>query len=395
MTLILDSFDLAPSVQFFGTPLSFGGSNEGTNSKLAHNLEGKSVAFVLLHQDHAVIGGLSRRISESSRMAKSKREKARPPTKEQALGSSDDKKCLCFQDVMESYQKEEEGEGNDVAAHVFFELANAPMVSYRIQQEHEIANNRKGGKSERLASIRIHQDHKEACGQHTGGIVWETSFLLLNFLRQRYLHDELQSGRQSPSSNSKYPCGKTVLEVGAGCGLLGLGIYHSRLAKRVILTETDSVLPNLQRNVEENFSRSKKRDSDRIRVCALDWTRYREDCERSHIEHHSVDMIVGTDVVFSTRLVQPLLETLRYLSHSETTILLCLQERCPDAHRLLLESAESHGMLVQNISEQVISVATCEWGRELDCCILQFQVSSAARCSNHKLAKKKRKRVDK
>lgn len=113
-----------------------------------------------------------------------------------------------------------------------------------------------------------------------------------------------------------------------------------------------------------------------VRACALDWTRYKEDCQACHyyLEPHSVDMIVGTDVVFSTRFVGPLLDTLRYLAHAETTILLCLQERCPDAHQLLLESANNHGLSVRDISEQVTEVPTCEWGRDLDCCILQLRV---------------------
>jgi len=255
------------------------------------------------------------------------------------------------------------------AANACFELANVTWVSYRIDH-HPLQQQQK--------VIRIRQDHNEACGQHTGGIVWETSYLLLNYLRQKFS----SSMGDEKKVLSKYPCGKTVLEVGAGCGLLGIGIYKSKLAKRVILTDTDSVLPNLRYNVQENYSskhnKKKMRTDDdtdeKVRVCGLDWTRYEEDCRDANILPHSMDMIVGTDVVFSTRFVRPLLETLRYLAHSQTTILLCLQERCPDSHRLLKHSASDYGLMVQDISNDVTQVPTCEWGNDLECCILRLVV---------------------
>lgn len=322
---------------------------------------------------------------------------------EHSMTGSTDEICLCFQDMMKSYKEKEKsdnGDENDMVANVFFELANAPMVSYRIDFDHDESDETRKNKQSTSSLIRIYQDHKDACGQHTGGIVWETSFLLLNYLRQHqyWLQNDADNGSKHATS-TKYPCGKTVVEVGAGCGLLGLGINHSHLAKRVILTETDSVLPNLQRNVgHNNNSTSNTNESTdskfKIRVGALDWTRYQEDCHQSNIEPHSVDMIVGTDVVFSTRFVRPLLETLRYLAHSKTTILLCLQERCPDAHRLLLESSEDFGLVVENISEEVYDVPTCEWGRELECCVLRLQVLPEAVVSprNSDAAPKKKKR---
>ncbi len=268
--------------------------------------------------------------------------------------------CLCFQEVMRS--SKEQSNDNDFAANAFFELANAPIVTYRIDKD---------------TMIKIYQDHQEACGQHTGGIVWETSYLLLNYLRETY-------------SKGKYSCGNTVLEVGAGCGLLGLGIYHSKIAKQVIMTETDLVLPNLTRNVEKNYSKK----TDKVRVCALDWTCYKKDCENSIIAPHSIDMIVGTDVVFSTRYVRPLLETLQYLAHQETIILLCLQERCPDSHRLLLDSAEQYGLMIHEISKQVTDTPTCEWGKGLECCILQLQIiPKKLKDTNRAQGKPKRKRA--
>lgn len=245
-------------------------------------------------------------------------------------------------------------------ANVFFELANSPLISYRIND---------------TMDIRIRQD-VEACGEHTGGIVWETSFLLLNYLRSLKMGD-------GTTNQSKYPCGKRLVEVGAGCGMLGLGIYHSKLAKQVVMTETDQVLANLKENMAANFKKGKKRTKkgaesnvDRLRACALDWTRCEEDCQKAGIDPHSADMIVGTDVVFSMRFVDPLLKTLRYLAKDTCTILLCLQERCKDSHELLLSRAKYHDLSVKDISVEVTSIPSCEWGKDLECCVLKMQVMS-------------------
>eukprot|EP00934_Nitzschia_sp_Nitz4_P004781 Nitzschia sp. Nitz4//scaffold83_size84149//68078//68956//NITZ4_005185-RA/size84149-processed-gene-0.67-mRNA-1//-1//CDS//3329558980//4771//frame0 len=279
---------------------------------------------------------------------------------------------LFFQDVLQDQQNDAEEDSTTDVANVFFELANAPEIRYRIPPS---------------SYISIRQDPK-ACGEHTGGIVWETSFLLLNYLRT--LHD-------GDARSKKYPCGKVVVELGAGCGLLGLGIYHSKLARQVILTETPPVLDNLRDNVYANrqlpgTKESSKHDK-RLRVGSLDWTRYQDDCHASNIEPHSVDMIVGTDVVFTPSLVLPLLETIQYLAHKDSTILLCLQERCKDSHQLLLSKAVDFNLAVEDISKQVVQVPSCEWGEELECCVLSMRVvQNATSTKEGASSKKKRKR---
>lgn len=312
-------------------------------------------------------------------------------------------KCLYFQDLIEEYVQDLPD--NDVpddggVANVFFELANAPLVGYRIsktKKKEGSSNKDTATSSPTVMELQIRQD-VGACGNHTGGIVWETSYLLLTYLQA--IHE---------TSSEKYPCGRVTVEVGAGCGLLGLGIYHASLARTVVLTETEEVLPNLQRNVEKNRYPSKgqkgesddmreKRRTSRLHACTLDWTNVEEDCRKVTrttkdclLEAHSVDTIVGTDVVFSTRFVEPLLKTLRYLAHSKTKILLCLQERCKDSHAMLLDKASAHQLQVSDISREVTQVPGCQWGEELDCCILQFSVVEDA-AGERKKGKMKNKR---
>merc|ERR1712224_659575 len=130
-----------------------------------------------------------------------------------------------------------------------------------------------------------------------------------------------------------------------------------------------------------------------VSVEELDWTRYQEDCARAKINPHSIDCIVGTDVVFSTRFVLPMLATMRFLSHPHTVIYLCLQERCRDSHSLLLQEAINYGFAIKDISESVYQDETlvdlCRFGRALECKLLKFTVLAMEDTPTNKKEKKK------
>lgn len=256
-----------------------------------------------------------------------------------------EEKALCFQDiVLDSASMDDHDDDDDKIANAFFELANAPTISYRISPSCE---------------IQIQQD-VAACGQHTGGIVWETSYLLLNFLRA-----------------TGHSCNR-LLEVGAGCGLVGLGCHKSQtIAKEVFITETHQVMKNLLTNWKLNFPKEDNPGTTTtfsLRICELDWNQYRNDCKQASIKKHSIDTILGTDVVFATSLVEPLLKTMRYLAHDQTVAYLCLQERCKNSHELLLEKAKDHDFVIQDISEEYAAISDCKWGTDLECCLLKFTI---------------------
>jgi hypothetical protein len=266
--------------------------------------------------------------------------------------------CICFQDALSAHDKDED------VSFVFFELANAPSVSYRFETRNK--DNEEGDYSSKEGSVAktqiIVKQDVTACGDHTGGIIWETAYLLLNFLRTK---------------NKRL---KNTLELGAGCGMVGQALNACGLSKSVIMTEIGQVMPNLLANVDRNTMHGEKAS---LQAHTLDWNVYESDCTKAKIAPHSIDTIVGTDVVFSTRLVEPLLRTMSYLAHSKTKAYLCLQQRCKDSHQLLLDKAKDYGFQIDDISDYVTSLPSCEWGKELDCCVLKFTVMNR---------KKKRKR---
>ena len=390
-----------------------------------------------------------------------------------AIIAATTRSTLCFQDLLNTFQRQnytnldDNDNDNDGVnmSNVFFELANAPLVSYRlIDEEHSNSSNSDddgnnnntntnnntddnttGSEITSSTRIVIYQDVSGAARIHTGGIVWETSYLLLNYLlspsNDCFVVSSSDKNHRDPDSDpdpndddtdDRTSTTATVLEIGAGCGMLGLTLYKAielGIVKenqqprnwRVILTETDEVINNLRRNFEINYGSNSNVDNTadnlganissstlidannnnnnnnnsyntnyhntasimssssppfsrrQLSINILDWTRYKQDCFDANIDQHSIDYIFGTDVVFSTRFVKPMLETMRFLSHENTVIYLCLQERCHDSHILLLNESTNYGFHLQDISEQVFDeVPLCNFGRTLECKLIRL-----------------------
>lgn len=275
-------------------------------------------------------------------------------TKVTRMVTAANKKTLIFQDVIKEQQNGNSNSSDDAdeaLSLAFFELANVPLVGYRLQASQQ--RRHRNGESK---VITVEQD-TTACGNHTGGIVWETSYLLINYLLQK----QEKLGR--------------VLEVGAGCGLLGQVLAASGWCKRVILTETEEVLVNLKANLERNttmLSPKKNKKGSKIAAQQLDWLAYEKDTI-DNLKKHSFDTIVGTDVVFTPSLVEPLLSTLAFMAATDKAVVyLCLQVRCEDSHQLLLKKAGDHGWKLRNISSKLANIPECVWGLQMECHLLEL-----------------------
>ncbi|CAJ1373402.1 unnamed protein product, partial [Effrenium voratum] len=211
----------------------------------------------------------------------------------------------------------------DQPSEKLFELANRPSLCLRI-----------GG-----SVLEVSQDRSTQ--EHSGGVVWETAFFLLRYLEREVL----------PGLGRRL----RVVELGAGCGLLGLGL--ARLGCEVVLTDQPLALPNLRHNAEGSGAE----------VQVLSW---------GDVEHMEAvrrqgpfDLVVGSDVVFALRFVEPLLQTIGALLQDSGTCWLCLQRRDPDAHALLMQKA-AEAFEVQELSFE--GLQGLEAAQELECLLLRL-----------------------
>jgi predicted nicotinamide N-methyase len=235
-----------------------------------------------------------------------------------------------FQDVLQ-----DSGEGNPSDA--FFELANVKSVQYRTLKQ-------KGSKRYLLTL-----DQTPEVENSTGGVIWETSYYLSLYLE----HNQL-------------PLGSHVLEVGSGCGLLGLVLACHK--NHVVLTECNETLPVLVRNVEGSAS-TLTRAGGSASAQLLRW-----ECseDRSRLHRQDFDVIVGTDVIFDQDKVRPLLETMHSLTHEGTVVFLCFQERCSAAHAEILKFSPVYFSSVQNLSAELSATEGCSGAGDLDCWLLRL-----------------------
>ncbi|KAL1201918.1 Calmodulin-lysine N-methyltransferase [Cardamine amara subsp. amara] len=161
--------------------------------------------------------------------------------------------------------------------------------------------------------------------KHLGTTVWDASMVFA-----KYLGKNCRKGRFSPSKLK----GKRVIELGAGCGVAGFAM--AILGCDVVTTDQKEVLPLLKRNVEWNTStilQMNPASFGSLRVAELDWG------NEDHIRavEPPFDYVIGTDVVYSEQLLEPLLHTILALSGPKTTVMLGYEIRSTIVHDKMLQ----------------------------------------------------------
>jgi predicted nicotinamide N-methyase len=133
-------------------------------------------------------------------------------------------------------------------------------------------------------------------GAGTGVTAWDGALLLARYL-------------EVCSSNVR---GCRVLELGAGCGVVGI-TATALGAQSVLMTDLPCVLPLLQSNIYRNrnlITTDSTNDAISMQCCECDW--YQQPLN-SRIMDFSANVILVADCVWVQELVEPLLTTLHSL----------------------------------------------------------------------------------
>eukprot|EP00662_Eupelagonemidae_sp_cell21_P018896 gene18896-59638_t len=167
---------------------------------------------------------------------------------------------------------DEEGAGGaDGVSARLFDLANSAAVRFRVNH----------------TEVTVQQDARV---EGTGGVVWETSYALA-----LHLAPDVRPGT-------------AVLELGAGCGLCGIAL--AAVGARVVVTEQDSALAALARNRGPYDMVLRIGGGLALGICHLQADHPRTAHARPPARP---PYMLGTDVVFARRLVDPLLRTIAEL----------------------------------------------------------------------------------
>lgn len=122
------------------------------------------------------------------------------------------------------------------------------------------------------------------------------------------------------ADNSELVTDRTVLELGAGCGLCGLTAAAVG-ARSVLLTDTALVVPSLQEAIDRNRHVT---GSCPVRSAVLDWTE-----PVRCIPAEAPDVILVSDCTYWKHLFLPLYRTILLLVQKNTLVLIAHKARRP------------------------------------------------------------------
>mmetsp|Transcript_558 Transcript_558/g.1033 ORF Transcript_558/g.1033 Transcript_558/m.1033 type:complete len:250 (-) Transcript_558:90-839(-) len=154
----------------------------------------------------------------------------------------------------------------------------------------------------------------------TGLNVWDGALLIARYLEKR----------------PEIVRNKKVLELGSGCGLVGIasGILG---ANEVVMTDLQYALPLMRENVERNESSWKGEEfpCQRIECEECDWfvPPPINELFGSKNEGMRPDVVLVADCVWISSLIAPLLHTLKmYTTDGSTKVIITYQQRGREAH---------------------------------------------------------------
>ncbi|XP_034714958.1 protein-lysine methyltransferase METTL21D [Etheostoma cragini] len=140
-----------------------------------------------------------------------------------------------------------------------------------------------------------------------GCVVWDAAIVLAKYLETKQFYD--------PSSGVNVWAGRSVVELGAGTGVVGL--MAATLGALVTVTDLEDLQTLLMVNIQENQALI----SGSVTAKVLKWG---EDVSDFHPPPHYVLM---ADCIYYEQSIVPLVESLKLLSGPETCIICCYEQR--------------------------------------------------------------------
>jgi len=195
---------------------------------------------------------------------------------------------------------------------------------------------------------------EEEFGEHTGSTVWDCAIVLSKYLEA----NSFCLNSFKITSLDHFLNGKSVIELGAGCGLCGI-VASVLGASKVTITDIPNLIPLIRRNVHLNHEILSKKDNSKsiltdsgndctgkllddpnshsVIVSPLDWND-----EKSCESFTLFDFILCSDLVFHKKTIDPLISTLLHLSHHETCILMAHKDRHDDVDDSLASALQNN-----------------------------------------------------
>ena len=227
--------------------------------------------------------------------------------------------------------------------HLVIKYTAKPMSAFKAAQQRSIVSYYLPSdfSSQSPACIYIEEARNLLAARGTTGLrVWDASLHLAYFLS---------------TEGASMVHGKTVLELGAGTGLLSILCAGALKAAKVIATDGDAdVVDNIQSNADLNPAiLGKPPDKRKLEAKVLDWA----DIEslpkllKQEGKELSLDVILGADITYAIESLEPLVTLLSALNgeYPEVDIIISTVVRNADTFSTFLEICAKAGFHISSI----------------------------------------------
>lgn len=175
------------------------------------------------------------------------------------------------------------------------------------------------------AVLSLQQDNGS---MHVGTSVWPCSLVLVKFADRWSPQTTTTNPNPNPYSSLLDFRSKRAVELGAGCGVAGMGLFLLGLTE-IVLTDISPVMPALKRNLKVNKPVLRKN----LKHSVLYWNNK----DQIQALNPPFDLVVATDVVYIEESVPQLVSAMEALVADDGVVLLGYQVRSPEAHKKFWE----------------------------------------------------------
>ncbi|KAK2154773.1 hypothetical protein LSH36_258g05108 [Paralvinella palmiformis] len=164
--------------------------------------------------------------------------------------------------------------------------------------------------------------HQSKMARSLGSWVYDGASVLARYI-EAYVIDS-ECGEDGSKTNERPLTGKSVVELGAGTGIVGIlmGYYGAD----VITTDLETLVPLIQYNIERNAHAL----GGRVRAEALCWG----DDLRANFPRN-VDYIILANCVYYEGVLELLAKTTKQLAGKQSVVFACYEERIPEIRKLI------------------------------------------------------------
>ena len=167
---------------------------------------------------------------------------------------------------------------------------------------------------------------------NTGCACWEAAFTLFEFIIN---HKDTFVGRR-------------VLELGAGCGLVGVALDKVEAARVYLSDSSEQALENLSHNLALN-----RVSEERHVPVTLDWCNHGNDFREKYGRMGGIDIVVGSDITYDEQVIPDLVMTIRTILSDKphASAYISAMPRNPATLKTFIEKVKEKGMVAEALAQ--------------------------------------------